>query len=496
MHLCLAQISTATEVFILDFKRITALPQQFVRILGERRILKVGTGFQNDGKVLFEALGLTIRSFVDVGWLTRLAFPERYATHIGPLSLEVMVHDILGHDLDKSLQTSNWATKYQANDQQIQYAGLDAQASREIYAALLLPVREKEQSINRLIRDDWFIFDFVDGEARTYASGKAIALAVPHDSFLMSQQIWVQMSGNANNPSVVNQNMETPLPAVDPNNVESKVFNLLTSYDLPPHEFLDSLDETRSLVSGSAALWPLLDWEFYPNDVDIYSPEDTAAAMLDILRHRFRFTIIRMQITQAQTSAEYPDYLGVRRVYWLKRRHHTLNFIVVDGGNAAATIFNFHSTIVMNYFSGTRLYCSMPELTLRKISAPNINLIDVSVDCACRTIGCIYKYHLRGITFRYGRHIAVHVCGSDPICPATLRTLHDNAGLVIPFPSRVGVVQTADVYDGIRSVRWSLGGPHCYAPNISYVTILERIEVPRHDEDADTEYTSRTNLLN
>ncbi|KAJ7781440.1 ribonuclease H-like domain-containing protein [Mycena metata] len=170
MHLCLAQISTASEVYILDFKRIRAIPQQFVRILGARRIFKVGTGFQTDGKVLFEAFGVSIRSFVDVGYLIRLAFPERYATHNGPLSLEAMVQDLLQQNLDKSMQTVNWAIEYEVDDQQILYAGLDAQASREVYSALLLPVRQKEQTINRLIRDDWFTFDFIAGEARTVST--------------------------------------------------------------------------------------------------------------------------------------------------------------------------------------------------------------------------------------------------------------------------------------------------------------------------------------
>ncbi|KAJ7781439.1 hypothetical protein B0H16DRAFT_1710644 [Mycena metata] len=279
--------------------------------------------------------------------------------------------------------------------------------------------------------------------------------------------------------------MDTPLPSVDPHEIESKVLHILRTYGLPPHEFLNSLDDTRSLVSGSAALWPLHDFNFFPSDIDIYSPVDTASSMLDILRYRFRFRIHRMQTTYTHPSAQYPDYLDILRVYWLKRGHNTLNLIVVNGDNAAASIFNFHSTIVMNYFSGTRLYCSMPELTLRKISAPNLNLIDISLETARRTFSCIRKYSLRGITFKYGRRIAAHACGVDPICPATIRTLHDEAGLVIPFPSRVSIVRSVDVYDGSRSVRWSLGGPHCYDHGLSYSTILECIDAPQDEEGAD-----------
>ncbi|KAJ7732515.1 hypothetical protein B0H16DRAFT_1328689 [Mycena metata] len=276
--------------------------------------------------------------------------------------------------------------------------------------------------------------------------------------------------------------MSTFYSALNSHAVESRVLHLLRSYSLPAHAFLTSLDETRSLVSGSAALWPLHNFDCFPNDLDVYSPEDTAMIMLDILRNRFRFRICRIQATHMHPSSQYPIYLGILRVYWLKRRNHTINFIVVQGDNAAAAIFNFHSTIVMNYFNGTRLYCSMPELTLRKISTPNVNLFDISLESAWRTLACIIKYSLRGITFKYRRRIVPHVCGTDPICPATIRTLHDNAGLVIPFPSRVNVVRAADAYDGSRSVRWSLGGPHCYMPEFSYSTILECIDVPQAEE--------------
>ncbi|KAJ7045238.1 hypothetical protein C8F04DRAFT_906016, partial [Mycena alexandri] len=180
---------------------------------------------------------------------------------------------------------------------------------------------------------------------------------------------------------------------------------------------------TRSIVSGSSALWPIHDFDFFPNDVDIYSPADTGPAMLEIMQHRFSFDIHRTE------TSTYSSQIGVTTVYWLTKGQSSVNLIFTEGDNAATAIFHFHSTVVMNYFNGTRLYCSIPELTLRKLAFANDNLL-LDELTARRTLSCIDKYTERG--FNYG-YVTPHVCGVDTICPATIRTLHDGKGLTIPF---------------------------------------------------------------
>ncbi|KAJ7132002.1 ribonuclease H-like domain-containing protein [Mycena filopes] len=156
--------------FAIDWDTIR-FPEQLRRILESSQIAKVGTGFQNDGKVIYYALGCNVRCFREAGSLIRLVHPDAWANHGGPVSLEDMVESLFGKKLDKDDQLSDWRVEYFINSKEIQYAGLDAQASRDVYSALLLPTRYKEQQLNRLISDDWFVFDFVDGEARTISTG-------------------------------------------------------------------------------------------------------------------------------------------------------------------------------------------------------------------------------------------------------------------------------------------------------------------------------------
>ncbi|KAJ7045239.1 ribonuclease H-like domain-containing protein [Mycena alexandri] len=170
MGLCLVQIvqiATDTNVFIMDLKRIKSFPRELRRILESDQIAKVGTGFLTDGKVLFEDAGCNVRCFRDLGFLMRLVFAEQFATSGGPIALDVMVRFLLQRQMSKDLQQSDWSEEYDEEDPQILYAGLDAQASRELYTEMLIPTRDKESAINQRIQDDWFCFDFIDGEART-----------------------------------------------------------------------------------------------------------------------------------------------------------------------------------------------------------------------------------------------------------------------------------------------------------------------------------------
>lgn len=89
-----------------------AFPSELTRILESEAIAKVGVGLPIDGKVLYDAAGegLVIRSFIDIGLMTKYCNPHAYATQDQmSLGLATCVQDVLGMHLKKGGQrTLQW----------------------------------------------------------------------------------------------------------------------------------------------------------------------------------------------------------------------------------------------------------------------------------------------------------------------------------------------------------------------------------------------------
>ncbi|KAK7044301.1 hypothetical protein R3P38DRAFT_2406533, partial [Favolaschia claudopus] len=175
-------------------------------------------------------------------------------------------------------------------------------------------------------------------------------------------------------------------------------------------------------VSGSTPLPVLLDLNFEPNDLDVYVFDFDEDRTLVLLKQVFNFATVHM------TDNTYQDMAGISRTHWLKKGENVINLMVMSSGNAAAAIFQFHSTIVMNYISGWGVFCAYPELTLNGKSVANPSALATERERK-RALYCFDKYGERGIDHRgkLSDHKAwsSHACGSDPSCPMTLRALHD-----------------------------------------------------------------------
>ncbi|KAJ7710370.1 hypothetical protein B0H17DRAFT_1190122 [Mycena rosella] len=152
---CLFQIATETDVFIVEIRKIKG------RIETEH-VVKIVMGL-GDNRTIFEDFGCNSRNFVDVGIMIRLAYPNPYAATSGPVSLKVCVQDVLGLVVENKEKAGKVKWDGELDNTDIEYAGLDAQAARNVYIQLLLPLRRKEQSLGRIIPDDWFMFHFIDG---------------------------------------------------------------------------------------------------------------------------------------------------------------------------------------------------------------------------------------------------------------------------------------------------------------------------------------------
>ncbi|KAJ7603322.1 hypothetical protein DFH06DRAFT_1022341 [Mycena polygramma] len=226
---------------------------------------------------------------------------------------------------------------------------------------------------------------------------------------------------------------------------------------------LDTLDYTDSFISGSAALWTMCDFDWFPNDIDIYTTPEGITHLRSTFEQRFGFSVNNI------ASSYYSSQVNIQSVLWLTKDSLCVNLIVVKGTNAAAALFYFHSTVVMNFINGHAIYCAYPDLTLRKKSRPSPNmLLAESTLQRTRTFNAIAKYRQRGVTFSDELGFTTHTCGTDGNCPMTTRTLHDGIGILTALPTRTTrALNPRDVIDGMHSVRWLLGGRGCQIANRS-----------------------------
>ncbi|KAJ7622012.1 ribonuclease H-like domain-containing protein [Mycena polygramma] len=164
IKLCVVQIALEDRVLVIDVKRMRVVPNQLARILESQTIAKVGVGFLADGRVIWDGPRINVQNLVDVGLMAKLANPERYAEEdFAPLSLERCVKDVLGAQLDKSLQQSAWDEDLTA--EQVTYAGLDAQASLEVFNAVSVMLEQKGTTLGiGEIPEDWYSFDCREGK--------------------------------------------------------------------------------------------------------------------------------------------------------------------------------------------------------------------------------------------------------------------------------------------------------------------------------------------
>ncbi|KAK7019257.1 ribonuclease H-like domain-containing protein [Favolaschia claudopus] len=165
------QVATANDVFILDMKKIRAVPFELKRILEDLTIFKCGCGVLCDGKYLWEDLRVQTRSFCDLGYMLRIGEPEKYAKLSGNVSLQDCVADCLYFYLDKTDRTEhNWGRGLPSPTEEhyedmLKYAALDARASYDLYDPIFAKFVAKELYLGHELPFDWFVFNFMNGKA-------------------------------------------------------------------------------------------------------------------------------------------------------------------------------------------------------------------------------------------------------------------------------------------------------------------------------------------
>ncbi|KAJ6507243.1 ribonuclease H-like domain-containing protein [Mycena vitilis] len=163
MGLSLVQIARGSDVWVIDVRRMKAVPGELLRVLTSTSIAKVGVGVVNDIPVVWNDLRMDLNNLIDAGLMARLLLVDKYvAGAYQNLSLVVSAQEVLGYTVDKGEQVSDWTA--QLTDAQIRYAATDAMVSLRLYERLVPELEVRSVLIGRDIPSAWYRFNSRMGE--------------------------------------------------------------------------------------------------------------------------------------------------------------------------------------------------------------------------------------------------------------------------------------------------------------------------------------------
>ncbi|GFE55103.1 3,5 exonuclease [Babesia ovis] len=122
------QISSNDTCLIYLVYKIGHLPDAVSKLLADPEVLKVSHGAPSDMRLLYRHFGVRSRNFVDLQSVCE-------ELQLKPCSLKSVVHRVLGLQLSKRQQCSNWEAA-ELSQQQIRYAATDAWVTLQAFLQL------------------------------------------------------------------------------------------------------------------------------------------------------------------------------------------------------------------------------------------------------------------------------------------------------------------------------------------------------------------------
>jgi len=205
--------------------------------------------------------------------------------------------------------------------------------------------------------------------------------------------------------------------------------------------------DNEVVISGSNALLAFHFDLLQPGDLDLYAPiarESTIGAFLEERGY--------LRVYGPMQSAYTADNASVVRIDKYARQGEFIDAVYVKG-KPIQVVTKFHSTLVMNYIAWYGAVSLYPALTLEGKGIMNAS--------SARADECRTKYELKGFQFvrRLPRGLAdkpLHNCRQYFACPSTVRSIHDNSVMFIPF---TGLSNTLAAYEG--NLVWRLNNNTC-----------------------------------
>ncbi|KAK6987755.1 hypothetical protein R3P38DRAFT_3230329 [Favolaschia claudopus] len=153
-------------LLVADMTVIIGLPAELRRILESRKIVKLGVGLNSDASILYKDFGVDSFNLRDLGYMIRIAYPERFADECNNVSLQACVEHIFSLTLSKQLRKYDWRSRYSPpgasnRDAVIHYAAADAEATLMMNRPIQLAVRDKAIFLHRHLPSYWYTYHYV-----------------------------------------------------------------------------------------------------------------------------------------------------------------------------------------------------------------------------------------------------------------------------------------------------------------------------------------------
>jgi len=213
------------------------------------------------------------------------------------------------------------------------------------------------------------------------------------------------------------------------------------------------LNACDAVISGSTALHfllPIVSTPWSPTDLDLYIPLRCQLQLGHLLKKRGKSNISLYSTSKIFT------------VLTFTKADKKVDVIVSSTDCAVLPIFQFHSTAVMNFFTGNSIFCAYPSLTFRGLSMISASTL---YNGSFSPVGmkALLKYKQRGLAFVSCP--ATHEF--QFACKSANRSLTDDGCLWvdIDYVPRAGR-RPENIFErfGIVDVNWALGGLLCGAP--------------------------------
>ena len=164
-------------------------------------------------------------------------------------------------------------------------------------------------------------------------------------------------------------------------------------------QFFEIMRTCDAVISGSIALHFLLaanETNWTPTDLDLYMPRANAQLLVSLLADHGYQVVHHGEVDNSPYT-----HSNIHTMLSLSNGVHKIDIVISKRVAAAAPIFQFHSTIVMNFVSPSRYFCAYPALTFRGLSMVNpgplyvgrhrrnvFSVIAKYQDCGFRYISC------------------------------------------------------------------------------------------------------------
>ena len=239
-----------------------------------------------------------------------------------------------------------------------------------------------------------------------------------------------------------------------------RLHSLSSRFFVSGEELSFILGACDSVVSGSTALHimlPKASTSWSPSDLDVYIP----------LRRKFQLTRllekngyhIENEGNNIHSTYSSSDIFSVMT---FANKHNKIDVVISTSLCAVSPIFDFHSTVIMNFISADSIFSAYPSLTFQGLTMINGTQLYNGSLCAVG-MAALKKYKERSFKFITcpAAHRYAFACKSDN------RSLTDGGCLwvdvnCVPRAGR----RPHQIFEklGIFNVNWALGGLLCGVP--------------------------------